>query len=332
MKIGTHAGPGHSSGHRQGLLRTEEGRRSRLAGFGVAPWKLPLVVAAIAVPIAVAFYVGGPGVGLAVGALAAVAIVVVAARQRPRGAIGERPRRASGAPPAGRRQPARSRIRRRSTRSRPRSRGRQRPGPAEVLVLSPARIGFLDRWASDVEGARREAQRRLVITRRLAGQAGVDAEARVGDEDLVQAVEDQLGSFAATEVILVTGRRRGGRAAARPRRPELRQRLRARVPAAGRQRSSSSLKRSAARVGATKSSLRCSRPAPARSRTARSTASRSAKLGGSPAELAHQFLERQLGRVEVEQLPQDGRLDRRVFGGRRPAVVGLVHPPCPSGR
>jgi hypothetical protein len=31
------------------------------------------------------------------------------------------------------------------------------------------------------------------------------AEARVGDEDLVQAVEDQLRSFAATDVILVTG-------------------------------------------------------------------------------------------------------------------------------
>ncbi|MCW2987320.1 MAG: hypothetical protein JWM24_258, partial [Solirubrobacterales bacterium] len=54
----------------------------------MAPWKLPLVVAAIAAPIAVAFYVGGPGVGVAVGALAAVAIVVAAARERPRGAIG----------------------------------------------------------------------------------------------------------------------------------------------------------------------------------------------------------------------------------------------------
>jgi predicted TIM-barrel enzyme len=74
---------------------------------------------------------------------------------------------------------------------------------AEVMVLSPARIRFLDRWASDVEGARREAQQRLVITVASLAKVGVAAEARVGDEDLVQAVEDQLQSFAATTVILV---------------------------------------------------------------------------------------------------------------------------------
>ena len=71
-------------------------------------------------------------------------------------------------------------------------------------MLAPARIGFLDRWASDLEGARREAQRNLVITVASLAKAGIDAEARVGDEDVVQAVEDQLGSFAATEVLLVS--------------------------------------------------------------------------------------------------------------------------------
>jgi hypothetical protein len=72
-------------------------------------------------------------------------------------------------------------------------------------VLSPARIGFLDRWASDVEGARRRAQERLVITVASLAKAGIAAEARVGDEDLVQAVEDQLQDFAATVVVLITG-------------------------------------------------------------------------------------------------------------------------------
>src|SRR6185312_15271144 len=57
--------------------------------LAVAPWKLPLVVAAIAVPVAVAFWAGGPGVGVAAGALVGVAIVVAAVRDRPRGAIGE---------------------------------------------------------------------------------------------------------------------------------------------------------------------------------------------------------------------------------------------------
>jgi hypothetical protein len=74
---------------------------------------------------------------------------------------------------------------------------------AEVLVLAPARIGFLDRWASDVEGARQAAQRNLVVTVAALAKAGIAAEARVGDEDVVQATEDQLQSFAASDVVLV---------------------------------------------------------------------------------------------------------------------------------
>ena len=166
----------------------------------MTPWKLPLLVAAIAVPIAFAFYLGGPATGVAGGALVAVAIVYVAVRARPRGAIGS-DRSQSEAPrvlivlgdpledPAAVGQVAKA------------VRAEER---ATVMVLSPARIGFLDRWASDVEGARREAQRRLVISVAALAAAGIEAEARVGDEDLVQAVEDQLGSFAASEVVLVT--------------------------------------------------------------------------------------------------------------------------------
>jgi hypothetical protein len=172
----------------------------------MAPWKLPLLVIAIVVPIALGFYAGGPGMGIAVGALAAVGIVFAAVRQRPRGEIG------GPAPGSGRRrvlivlsrpldEPAAiDEIVNRLSGS-----GASSAGTAEILVLSPAQIGFLDRWASDVEAARREAQERLVVTVASLAKAGVVAEARVGDEDLVQAVEDQLRSFAATEVILVTG-------------------------------------------------------------------------------------------------------------------------------
>jgi hypothetical protein len=77
-------------------------------------------------------------------------------------------------------------------------------GEASVLALSPAKIGFLDRWASDVEGARHAAQENLVVTVAALAKAGIAAEARVGDEDVVQAVEDQLQSFAASEVVLVS--------------------------------------------------------------------------------------------------------------------------------
>src|SRR4029079_11853071 len=78
-------------------------------------------------------------------------------------------------------------------------------GEAEVLVLVPARIGFLDRWASDVEGARHRAQQHLVATVAALAKAGIAAEARVGDEDIVQATEDQLQSYPATDVVLVSG-------------------------------------------------------------------------------------------------------------------------------
>ncbi len=165
----------------------------------MTPWKIPLVVTAIAVPIAALFLLGGPGVGVAAGALVAVAIVAVAVKQRPRGPIG--PQKDAGVhrvlvvvgdpleDPAAIEEVAAV------VRSK---------GAGEVMVLAPAKIGFLDRWASDVEAARRDAQRRLVISVASLAAAGVEAEARVGDEDVVQAVEDQLGSFPATEVILVS--------------------------------------------------------------------------------------------------------------------------------
>lgn len=186
----------------------------------MSPWKLPFVVAAIAVPIVAAFVLAGPAVGLPAGALVAVAIVYVAVRQRPRGALG-----LTGSSRAGQlllvvvtdplEDPAAvEEI------------SRAAAGDSGVLVLAPAHIHFLDRWASDVDGARRDAQRRLVISVAALAAAGVDAEARVGDEDVVQAVEDQLGSFPATEVILVSAEGRGDKAATAAA-EELRSRLRA---------------------------------------------------------------------------------------------------------
>jgi hypothetical protein len=162
-----------------------------------------LVVFAIAVPVIAAFMLAGPGLGVAAGAMVAVAIVYAAARQAPRGTIVST---AAG-----------------DTRrhlllvvSRPlegeavadiaaRVAAAGEESVAEVLVLAPAQIGFLDRWASDLEPARRVAQRNLVLTVAALAKAGIVAEARVGDEDLVQAVEDQLRSYPATEVVLVTG-------------------------------------------------------------------------------------------------------------------------------
>jgi hypothetical protein len=188
----------------------------------MASWKLPLVVAALVVPIVAGFMLAGPALGVAVGALAVVALLVIAAQDRPRGPIGtggdgDGARRvlivATGAvedPAEVARIVAVAGI----------------AGPdegQEVRVLVPARIGFLDRWASDVESARHAAQEGLVATVAALAKAGVAAEARVGDEDIVQATEDQLQSYPATEVVLVSGAEEGvGEAAA-----ELGSRLRA---------------------------------------------------------------------------------------------------------
>lgn len=182
-------------------------------------WKLPLIVAAIAVPIAFTFYLGGPGVGVAVGALVAVGIVFAAVRQRPRGGIGPLPDRSAThrvlVVLADRLEDPRAveQVSRLAT------------AGTRMMVLAPAHIGFLDRWASDVESARRDAQRRLVVSVAALAAAGVEAEARVGDEDIVQAVEDQLGSFPASEVVLVSAGEENETAAQAAR--ELQARLRA---------------------------------------------------------------------------------------------------------
>lgn len=167
-------------------------------------WKLPLIVAAIAVPIAAGFLLGGAAVGAAVGALTAFAVLVVAARQRPRGPIRPAPaedleRHVLVVATCAVEDPAAIAEISRTARVD----GVHGGEGAELRVLAPTQIGFLDRWASDVEPARHRAQQRLVTTVAALAKAGIAAEARVGDEDVVQAVEDQLQSFPATDVILV---------------------------------------------------------------------------------------------------------------------------------
>jgi len=168
----------------------------------MAPWKLPVIVVALVVPIVAAFALGGGGAGVAMGALVAVAVVFVAARQRPRGPIGAEP---------GEDAPRRILLIVTRAVESPSAVGEIAAAAGleggsdgvEVMVLSPARIGFLDRWTSDVEGARQAAQQNLVATVAALAKAGIAAEARVGDEDVVQAAEDQLQSFVASEVVLV---------------------------------------------------------------------------------------------------------------------------------
>jgi hypothetical protein len=184
----------------------------------MTPWKLPLIVAGISVPIVAAFFVGGGGVGLASGALMAVVIVAIAVHQRPQGPIDSAPAADSRrhvllvAATAVEDPEAVAEVARAvgldgggdGGLEGGGDGGREDAEDVDVRVLAPARIRFLDRWASDVEPARRAAQANLVATVAALAKAGIKAEARVGDEDLVQAVLDQLHTFPATDVVLVS--------------------------------------------------------------------------------------------------------------------------------
>jgi hypothetical protein len=172
---------------------------------GIAAWKLPLIVAAIAIAIVAAFYVGGPGMGMAEGSIVAGVIVVMAVRNPPLHPIV--PAEATDLrehllvvvdepledPDA---------IERIAAASVPLDPADPDP---EVRVVAPAHNRFLDRWACDVGPGREHAQRNLVLSLAALAGAGVDAAARVGDEDVVQTVTDQLRTYPATEVFLVTG-------------------------------------------------------------------------------------------------------------------------------
>jgi len=173
-------------------------------GHTLAAWKLPLIVAAIAIGIVAGFYLGGPGLGMATGAIAATSIVALAVRRPPLGPIVPAPLRdfrhhllvvVSGSLEN---EQAIGRIAEAAI-------GDLDQADAEVLVLVPARHRFLNRWVSDSDPACNEAQRSLVLSIASLAKADVAAAAHVGDENLVQAVEDELRTFPATEVILVTG-------------------------------------------------------------------------------------------------------------------------------
>ena len=80
---------------------------------------------------------------------------------------------------------------------------RARPD-ADVLVVCPALNSPLRHWASDEDGARAEAQKRLDGSLAALAEAGVVARGGVGDADPIRAMEDALRTFGADEIILST--------------------------------------------------------------------------------------------------------------------------------
>jgi hypothetical protein len=181
----------------------------KLEPLRLPSWALPFVVLALIAPAIIAFSLGGPPVGLAIGALTASSLIVLAARARFDEQI-EVP------PPAADRymllavaliaidSPALTEPIAEAVRAGAASTGASAREP-EVLVLAPAVNSPLAEWLSDLDRARFDAQRRLALSIGGLAAAGVNARGQVGDSDPVQAIEDVLRTYPAREVVFVTG-------------------------------------------------------------------------------------------------------------------------------
>jgi hypothetical protein len=179
----------------------------RLFPLVLRSWSLPLLVFALVVPSVAAFTLVGPQLGLAAGALSVGVVLFLAARTRYDEAIEVAPspdRRYRMVVVAARplEEPELTAKLAELAEAGATALGAQE---SELLVLVPARASRLDRWASDVGPARDEAQRSLALSLATLAAAGVEARGAVGDAEAVQALEDQLHTFAAREVVLVEG-------------------------------------------------------------------------------------------------------------------------------
>ena len=74
----------------------------------------------------------------------------------------------------------------------------------QVLVVTPALNSPLRHWASDEDGARVEAQKRLNASLDRLRALGIAAKGEVGDGEPLQAMEDALRLFGADEIIIST--------------------------------------------------------------------------------------------------------------------------------
>jgi hypothetical protein len=174
----------------------------------IRPWLLPFLVLILIVPPVVGFAVGGPPLGIGIGGFEAAALVVFAARSR-----FDRP--IEVAAPHGYallvlaldavEEPAQAQRIAEIARAGAVAEDPQSDAEPAVVVLAPATNSPLAEWASDVEEARFDAQRRLALSLGSLAAAGIEATGHVGDPNPVQAVEDELRTYPARELVLVSG-------------------------------------------------------------------------------------------------------------------------------
>lgn len=173
------------------------------------PWLTPFLVLALVAPGVAGFAIGGPPLGLAIGALSVATLLVVAARSRfdePIEVAGRSRGHAILVLALGAiESPAQAQRIAEMARAGAFLETLQADVEPEVLVLAPATNRALAEWLSDLADARFDAQRRLALSIGVLAAAGIEARGQVGDADPVQAIEDALRSYKAREVAVVTG-------------------------------------------------------------------------------------------------------------------------------
>lgn len=179
--------------------RDEEG------GTHIRPAAIPLIIAAICIPVVAAMALAGTaigvGLGVAVGALAATLLVVFAARAKPDDTIevasnDDGSRRVLIVAVAEPTPAAAEQI------------AGIAGSASDVRLVVPVPSHRLDRWLSAEDDARREAEGRLARSAGVLVAAGLPVSGSVGDADPAQALEDELRDYPADEVILLSAGRR----------------------------------------------------------------------------------------------------------------------------
>ncbi len=168
-------------------------------GMRFRPYAIPLIIALICSSIVASMALAGlvgAGLGMAVGAVAATALVVFASRARPDRRIEVAEHQDSG-----------HRVLVVAT-TEATATAAQRVAdlagtPTDVRVVVPVPSHRLDRWLSAEDDARREAEARLARSAGALVAAGLPVSGSVGDHDPAQALEDELRGFPADEVVLL---------------------------------------------------------------------------------------------------------------------------------
>jgi hypothetical protein len=182
------------------LLTEEDAGGTRYLRAGA----IPVVVAAIAVPVVVAMLLSvlaieATAIGMAAGAAAVATLLVLAGRLRPRGKL-----EVAARTDAERRllviaadevtADVADRV------------ARIAEGAADVRLVVPVSSRRIDRWLSAEDAARAEAQNRLAHSAGALVAAGLPVSGSLGDNDVAQALEDELRGYPADRVVLVGDR------------------------------------------------------------------------------------------------------------------------------